>query len=474
MQKNENICKGKTVIFVICLLVLSAISTLSQTGISIRGHVREYPDGQPLEEVEIYLDDAVNPADLTKTNGYYETTINTTGVHKVTARKSWYISAEKKVSVRDNVNVCDFSLSRATRIRVGAVLSVTGPLSFVGDPQEKTLEMIAKHINDAKGINGHKLELIIYDDKGDVSNSLMAITKLIERDEVSVILGPSFSAASVPAIRLAERHEIPIISFGSSYKIAYNERTKKPFKWVFKIPPSDTIAIEAIYSHLRETGIKKVALMSEKTDYGLRVKEELIRLADLYGAEILANESYNPEESDFTSQFAKIRHSKAKAIINWSVGSSQVIIARQRYDIGLKNIPLYQSPYFGNIEYIEQLGRAAEGVFCPQEAAFIWGLLPSDNPQKRIILGYLNDYRTLYNEQISFGGSYAWDAINLVVDAIKVVGPDRIQIRDYLEKREDFSGQTGIFSFSPNNHNGPTKSAFYITVVRNGKWVFEE
>ena len=90
MQKNEYICKGKTVIIVICLLVLPTISTLSQTDIIIKGHVKDHADGQPLEEAEIYLDDAENPADLTKTDGYYEATINTRGVHKVTARKSWY------------------------------------------------------------------------------------------------------------------------------------------------------------------------------------------------------------------------------------------------------------------------------------------------------------------------------------------------------------------------------------------------
>ena len=470
MHKNNYNFKGKIVIIVICLLVLSTISTLSQTDIIIRGHVRDHTDDQPLQEAEIYIDDAENPADLTQIDGNYEATVDTGGVHKVTARKPWYISVEQRVPLRENVNICNFRLSRATRVRVGAVLSVTGDYSYLGVPQRNTLLMIAEKINKSGGINGYKMELIIKDDEGQFGISIHAMNELIHKYGVCVVLGPSLPDPSFEKIRLVEKQKIPLISLGFNDQITFNERAKKPFKWIFKIPPPDNIAAKTIYRHLLDAGTKKIAIVYEHTDYGLSAGDELKKLSDLHGIKTPVNESYDKTATDMRLLLVKIRSSDVDAVINWSDGPSQVVITRNRYEMGMTDIPLYQSPNFGDIKYIEELGDMAEGVLCPQEAISIWKLLPSDNLQKKAIWEYMNDYKTSYNEQTSFGGSYAWDAINLVVDAIKMVGPDSIQIRDYLEKRKDFVGLNGIFNFSPENHNGPTKSAFYITVVKDGEW----
>jgi branched-chain amino acid transport system substrate-binding protein len=126
-------------------------------------------------------------------------------------------------------------------LKIGAVFSVTGRASFLGDPEKKTAEMIAEQVNAAGGINGEKLELIVYDDEGDATKCNLAFQKLITQDKVCVIIGPSLSGLSLAVIPLAEKHRIPNISCAASYKIVYNEKTGKPYRWVFKVPQSDSM-----------------------------------------------------------------------------------------------------------------------------------------------------------------------------------------------------------------------------------------
>ncbi|UCF03095.1 MAG: branched-chain amino acid ABC transporter substrate-binding protein, partial [Deltaproteobacteria bacterium] len=79
-------------------------------------------------------------------------------------------------------------------------------------------------------------------------------------------------------------------------------------------------------------------------------------------------------------------------------------------------------------------------------------------------------YQEKYNEPLSSFGGHGWDALNLVIDALKAVGPDSAKIRDYIETRTNFIGQHGVFNFSPTDHNGLTKEAFEMVVVKDGDW----
>jgi branched-chain amino acid transport system substrate-binding protein len=276
------------------------------------------------------------------------------------------------------------------------------------------------------------------------------------------------------AIPLAEEHKTPLISCGASPMIVYNKNTGKPYKWVFKTPPSINLAVESIYANLKEKGINKIAILNDTTTFGRNGYRELDRLASHYGLQIVTKESYDPNDTDMTAMLMKIKASAPEAIINWSLGSAQSLVLRQWYELSTTKIPFYQSPAFADREIIELAGMAAEGVLSPQNAWAIPKLLPPNNPQKKVIANYWESYITRYGEQISYEGNYAWDATKLVVDAIKEVGPHRGEIRDYIENKKGFVGQSGIFNFSVDNHNGLTKRAFYMTVLRDGQWALGE
>jgi len=356
--------------------------------------------------------------------------------------------------------------------KVGAVFSVTGRASFLGDPEKKTVEMLAEKINATGGINGKKLELVIYDDEGDATKCNLAVKKLITMDKVCAVIGPSLSGTSLAVIPVAEQYKIPLVSCAASYKIVCDEKTGKPYQWVFKTPQSDSMAVDALYTHLKNRGINKIAVMSVTSGFGASGRSELIRLAPEYNINIVADEKYGPKDTDMMAQLTKIKGIVPQAIINWSIGPTQVLVLRNWKDLGMTSIPFYQSHGFGSRENIKMAAGAAEGVATPLGACNTPEALPANHPQKSVTMDYLKSYTAKYNEPLSSFGGHAWDALILVVNALKAVGCDKAGIRDYIENTKNFVGQHGIFNFSTEDHNGLTwKQSFNMITVKNGDWV---
>ena len=351
--------------------------------------------------------------------------------------------------------------------KVGAVFSVTGRTSFLGEPEKKTAVMIAEAINKVGGINGHPLELVIYDDESDETKAVLAVKRLLKKDKVPVIIGPSLSGNTLAVVKVMNDAKVPLVSCAASNKIVTPVVDRK---WIFKVPQSDTHAVEKIYDYLLKNGIKKIAIMSVSTGFGASGREELLRLAPQVGIEILADERYGPKDTDITAQLTRIRGTDAQAIVNWSVGPTQVLAVKNWHDLGMTKMPFYQSHGFGSRKNITLAAGAAEGVLCPLGRVNIPNLVPADNPQKKIIEIYNAAYQEKYKEPLSSFGGHGWDALNLVIDALKAVGPDSAKIRDYIETRTNFIGQHGVFNFSPTDHNGLTKEAFEMVVVKDGDW----
>jgi branched-chain amino acid transport system substrate-binding protein len=355
--------------------------------------------------------------------------------------------------------------------KVGAVFSVTGRTSFLGDPEKKTALMVAEQINAAGGINGKKLELIVYDSEGDATKANLAVKKLITQDKVSVVIGPSLSGTSMAVVPLAAKYETPLISCAASYKITWDKEKGTPRKWVFKTPQTDTMAVDAIYSTLKQKGISNIAIMSVTSGFGASGRGELIRLAPEFGMTIMADEKYGPKDTDMTVQLTKIKGLAPQAIVNWSVGPTQVVVLRNWRDLGMKNIPFYQSHGFGSRKNIKLAAGAAEGVFCPLGAVIVAELLTPYDTQYAVAQSYFKNYKAKYNEPLSSFGGHAWDALHMAAQALGAVGDDKAKIRDYLENNiKGFVGQHGVFFYSPNDHIGLNQAAFQMVVVKDGDW----
>jgi branched-chain amino acid transport system substrate-binding protein len=351
--------------------------------------------------------------------------------------------------------------------KIGAVFSITGVGSFLGEPEKKTAEMIAEEVNKQGGINGHPIELIVYDDESDATKCNLAVKKLIKKDNVPVIIGPTRSGESLAVVSVAEEAEVPLISCAASHKIVTPIESRK---WVFKVAGSDSHVAGKMYDYMKAKGIQKVAIMSDSTGFGASGREELVALAPQYGITIVADERFGPQDTDLSAQLTKIRSTQPQAIVNWSIGPTQVLAVKNWRDLGMDSIPLFQSHGFGNRKNLELAGKAAEGVLLPLARVNVGPLLPDDQPQKKIIMEYTKAYEERFKEPISSFGGHAWDSMHLSMAALKAVGPDRAKIRDFIENTKQFVGMHGVFNFSPQDHNGLTKDDLEMVVVKDGNW----
>ncbi|ABW66643.1 ABC transporter substrate-binding protein [Desulfosudis oleivorans] len=350
--------------------------------------------------------------------------------------------------------------------RVGCIFSVTGKASWLGEPEKKTAEMLAEKINAAGGINGHKLKLYIEDDQGDNTRAVNAAKKLINRDKVCAIIGPSVSGATMAILPVMQEAEIPLVSCAAAAVIVEPVAERK---WIFKTPQKDSDAVRRIYEHMISRGIKDVGLITGTTGFGNAGRTQLKDLAPEYKMNIVADETYGPADTDMTAQLVNIRNAKAQAVINWSIVPAQSIVPKNMKQLNM-TIPLYQSHGFGNIKYVEAAGEAAEGIIFPAGRLLAVDTLSGDNPQKALLAAYKAEYEARYNEPVSTFGGHAYDALSIVVKALEKAGDDPAKIRDTIETIE-FVGTGGVFKFSAEDHTGLDKNAFEMLTVKDGKFV---
>ncbi|HET6468892.1 MAG TPA: ABC transporter substrate-binding protein [Geminicoccaceae bacterium] len=354
----------------------------------------------------------------------------------------------------------------ADPIRIGSVLSVTGPASFLGDPEIRTLEIYVRKINEAGGVLGRPLELVHYDDGGDASKARTFATRLVEDDGVVAMVGGTTTGTTMAMAPVFEDAQIPFISLAGGIEIV------EPVQdYVFKTPHTDRMACEKIFADLESRGLTKIGLISGTDGFGKSMREQCLKVAPDFDIEVLADESYGPRDSDMTPQLTKIRNTEGvQAVVNAGFGQGPAIVTRNYAQLGL-DVPLYQSHGVASKSFIELAGPAAEGVRLPAAALLIAEKLPDDDPQKPVVVGYKQTYEQATGQPVSTFGGHAYDGLYILVEAIERAGSTEPQaIRDAIEETRGFVGTGGVFNMSPEDHLGLDRSAFQMLEIRNGEW----
>lgn len=355
-------------------------------------------------------------------------------------------------------------------IRIGASLAVTGGASFLGDPEAKTLEMLVEEANANGGVNGEKIRLIHYDDGGDPNKARTFATRLVEDDEVVAVIGGSTTGATMAMIPVFEEASIPFISLAGAVVIIDPVK-----KWVFKTPHTDRMACGKIYEDMKGRGLTKVGLISGSGGFGKSMRQQCLESAGEFGIEIVADETYGPDDADMTPQLTKIKNAAGvEAVLNADFGQGPAIVTRNVRQLGIA-LPLYQSHGVASKSFIELAGEAAEGVRLPASALLVAEKLPDDDPQKPVVVGYKTAYEEKTGQPVSTFGGHAYDAFKMLVAAIERAGStEPAAIRDEIEKTSGFMGTAGAVNMSPKDHLGLDLTAFRMLEIRDGDWTLVE
>ena len=354
----------------------------------------------------------------------------------------------------------------SAQVKVGAVLSITGPASFLGDPEKKTLEIYVDDINAKGGVNGQKLQLVAYDDGADANAARTFATRLVEEDKVVAMVGGTTTGATLAMIPLFEEAQMPFISLAGAIQIIEPVR-----KWVFKTPHTDKMACEKIFADLKQRNLTTVALISGTDAFGKSMRDQCVAVAPKAGITVAHEEAYGPRDSDMTPQLTNIKgKTGVQAVINPGFGQGPAIVTRNYRQLGI-TLPFYQSHGVASKQFIDLAGPAADGVRLPAAALLVAEKLPDSDPQKPVVVAYTRTYQQKTGQPISTFGGHAYDGLMIFVEAAKRAGSfDKAKVRDEIEKTKNFVGTGGVVNMSPTDHLGLDLSAFRMLEIKGGDW----
>lgn len=360
----------------------------------------------------------------------------------------------------------------ADPIRIGTVLSVTGAASYIGDPEAKTLKIYVDQINAAGGVLGRPIELVSYDDASDANKARTFATRLVERDNVAVVIGGSTTGTTMAMVPVVQGAQIPFMSLAGSVNIVEPVR-----QYVFKSPHTDRMGCQKVFADMQKRKLTHIALIAGNDGFGAAMREQCLKVANNYGIQIVVDQTYGAQDTDMTPQLTKIKNTAGvQAIFNTGAsGQGPAILTRNYGQLGMKNIPLYQNPGVASKSYIQLSGPAVEGVRLPAAALLVANRLSASDPQKKVVEDYTHTFEKATGQPVSTFGGGAYDGLMMVVDAIrKAQSTDPKKIRTALEQTHGFIGTAGTVNMSAQDHLGLTVDAFRLVEVKGGDWMLAE
>jgi branched-chain amino acid transport system substrate-binding protein len=342
-------------------------------------------------------------------------------------------------------------------IKIGVIYSLTGDAAAYGIPVQRATKIAIDEINAKGGIDGKKLEAIYEDGKCNPIDSNTAAQKLVNIDKVKVIIGGICSGETLGAAPITEKAKVILFSPTSTSPDVTNAGD-----FVFRTAPSDAFAgvVASEYSY-NELGAKKAAIVSESTDYSQGLRRVFSENFKKLGGEIVANEVYNTEDTDFRSQVTKVKAAKPDLIyLAPQTDAKGLLLMRQIKDAGLNQQIVSSETLIGR-NTVDENAELLEGLIGVEQKFDEKGLKASK---------MLAEYTRQANEEAPFPGfmSGAYDIVYLLYDAMREVGNDGEAIRDYLYGVKDYNGAVGKISF---DENGDVLLDFSVKQAKDGVMV---
>ena len=352
----------------------------------------------------------------------------------------------------------------ADPIRIGLLLSITGPAAPFGIPERDAIEIIAKKINTEGGVNGRMIELKIYDDATNPTEAARGATQLIQNDKVVAIVGSTTGSGTLAAGPVAMRYQVPMLAPNGT--IAVTAKSNQFYPWIFRTITNDIDNTKVMLERAIKGGAKKVGIFYQEDAYGKNTADYLQELAKKAGIEITGVAAGPMNSTDLTPQATRIRNAGPEVVLIQAsapaVGAAFVRAARQ---IGL-TAPLWGPLGLGQKAFIDASGPAGDGVRLAIPVNW-------DDPAPE--LAQLGKLITSAGKTPSgFGELLGVNGLLAVVEAAKTIKGEISgkTLRDALERLCGLKTYTtSTACYSPENHDGWTGDILMTVEIRNGKFV---
>ncbi len=349
-------------------------------------------------------------------------------------------------------------------IKIGMITSLTGPYNVLGSFNKQAGDLLVKQFNDAGGINGQKIELLIEDDQSNPSQGPIALKKLLG-SKIVALIGPVYSSTCAAILDDVEAAKVPMITQCAADSVLTPLRQN-----VFLGPQSTKYAANQLLGYLKSEGKTKVTVLHDSTEYGTLGWGALKADASKFGITV-DEQLYELTGTTFVPQLTKVKSSDAQALISWGSGAPAVTITKEYKQLGL-TIPLLFSGAQASPLYLKPAGDAAEGVTLQCQLAPIAKFLPDSTPAKALVTKFDADFMAAYGTLPAQFAYNTYDAMLLFKNAItKANSTDPAKIREALEQTKDFVTADGMFNYTATDHTGLGLGDMYIAKVQNGALV---
>jgi branched-chain amino acid transport system substrate-binding protein len=357
-------------------------------------------------------------------------------------------------------------------IHVGVILSLTGPGASLGIPEEKVINIWGSELG------GQKVKFSILNDNSDTATATKTAMRLITEEKVDLIIGSSVTPTSLAVVEVAGAAKVPVISLAGGGAIVLPQ--DGPRRWAFKLSPTEVISTNRVMEHMTKAGLKTMATIGIANSYGEGFLKTVEALAPTKGIKVLTSEKYNGTDQTVTAQVLKVISTNPDAVYILSSGTPGALPHIELVQRGYKG-HIYQTQGVANADFLRVGGKAVEGSFMTVAPVLVGDQLPDSNPIKKVAVDFLKKSDANFGVQNrSLFGATAWDALLIADaatrDALKVAKPGTVEfrsaIRDSIERLKGYVGTEGVYTMSPQDHNGVDERSQVMIKIENGKWVY--
>jgi branched-chain amino acid transport system substrate-binding protein len=322
-------------------------------------------------------------------------------------------------------------------IKVGVYLDLSGQTSSFGLSTRRGIEMARDEINNAGGINGRKIELVVEDEQGEPGKVTTVVTKLLRQDQVKALIGEVASTNSLTAAPKAQEAKIPMITPSST-----NPEVTKKGDYIFRVCFIDPFQGEVMAKFAANTlKAKRAAILSDfNSDYSKGLTQFFKQSFTKLGGTIVNEKSYTQTDRDFSSQLTSIRASNPEVIYVPGYYGQVGVIAKQARQQGI-TVPILGGDGWDAPQLWELGGDALNNTFISNHYSI-------DDPSP-LVQKFVADYKARYNIVPDALAALGYDAMRVLGDALKRAGTDaEPQLRDAIAQTKNFPGVTGTITMN--------------------------
>ena len=363
-------------------------------------------------------------------------------------------------------------VSAQETIKIGSSLGITGYGSATDGHWRDGMQIAIEAVNAQGGVLGKKLELVYEDNKSTPQQAVVVYRKMMSEDKVVAFDSGCISAGNFAAASFVTKAKLPM------FLCSILPRLPEEQKWAFQFLPPPKFEVDSRYRYLKEkTDIRKIGILSDPSPYSMLMRGLAEKGAAEFGLQVVASETYQQDDADFSVQIGRINAGGAGALIMLGQGNAVVTVANNLRSLGLSKMLMLGS--INELDILLSAGKVLGDQYLfpsPLIQVAADDITVITDPKARAAAEpFVKAMQAKYGKSDNGQASRAWDSIMMMAAAMKKANSvDGTKVLEAFESLGHYDGAGASYDFTAENHIGVTKNPYVIASVKDGKLVLRK